>query len=582
MKTKPDGNPVWYLYRKMWQFSKGSRRDIILYVFLFMIVGVLDILVEPMIWSYILNKIQRGEVTQTNVHEIIWLLCAILLSVMCFWAIHGPARVLERNNAFKIRANYREFLTKGTLDLPLEWHTTHHSGKTVDQMNKGTNALFSFSENSFEIIYAILELLVGCVVLTYYFPSSIILTFPLLVVSVWIISRFDKVLNKNQKSLTKQENDISQIVVDVTGNMTTVIVLRIQKLVFESIMKKTREPFALFSYNNKVNEVKWFSTAFLCNVMTITVIIWYLWTNVGTGILFGSIYMLQTYLRNISKLFSRFAGIYNRTMIQQIQVMNAEELAKDFSDTPLINHVLPHKWNVMQIKNLSFSYTESGRLQLDDVSALIRHGQKIAVVGQTGSGKSTFVKVLRDLQHPETLELKIDGNIIEDGFAGIAQGIALIPQKPEIFASTVLENITLGVDYEDELLKEALRISCFDEVVNTLRDGLETRLGEDGMTLSGGQQQRLALARGLLACIGKDIILADEPTSSLDARTARKVFQGLLEKFEDKTVICIVHDLHILELFDTIFVFDEGKLAGVGTHTSLFAGCPAFQRLCGS
>ncbi len=581
MKTKSGGNPVWYLCKKMWQYSAGNRKNIILYVFLFTIVGILDILVEPMIWSHILNRIQKGEVTQTNVYEIIALLGIILVNVIVFWAIHGPARVLERNNAFKIRTNYREFITKGTLDLPLLWHKTHHSGKTVDQISKGTQALFSFSENSFEIIYGILELIIGCSVLAYYFPWSLVLTLGMLAVSVWIISRFDKTLNTNNKILTRKENDISQIVIDVSGNMTTVITLRIAKLVFKSIMDKTREPYALFSKNNKVNELKWFITALLCNTMTITVLVGYILSNVETGILFGSIYLLQNYLRNISKLFSRFAGIYNRTMLQQIQVMNAEELTEQFNENPLFNHVLPARWNVLSIQDLSFSYTGSDYLQLDNVSARIKHGQKIAVVGKTGSGKSTFVNVMRDIQQPEAIQLKVDEEIIEDGFAGIAQGIALIPQKPEIFASTVLENITLGVEYSDELIQEALAISCFEETVLTLKDGLETRLGEDGMTLSGGQQQRLALARGLLACIGKDIILADEPTSSLDAQTARKVFKGLIEKFRDKTVICIVHDLHMLELFDTIFVFDEGKLVGVGPCDQLLEECRAFQDLCG-
>ena len=211
----------------------------------------------------------------------------------------------------------------------------------------------------------------------------------------------------------------------------------------------------------------------------------------------------------------------------------------------------------------------------------IRHGQKIAIVGQSGSGKSTFLSIIRDLHQPQSLQLSIDGIIIDDGFAGIAQGIALIPQKPEIFASTIMENITLGVNYSDEMIDDALEMSCFKCTVMSLKDGLQTRLGEDGLNLSGGQQQRLALARGLLACDGKDIILVDEPTSSLDAQTARSVFKSLIDRFYDKTVICIVHDLHMLELFDTVFVFAEGKLVGNGNHVDLLNNCPSYMELYG-
>lgn len=580
MKEKSDGNPVWYLYKKMWQYSEGNRKKVIRFVLLFSAAGVLDALVEPMIWSHILNRLQQGEITRANVYEIIGLLCIILTNVFLFWAIHGPARVIERDNAFKVKTNYREFLTKGTLDLPLEWHKTHHSGKTIDQMNKGTQALFSFSESSFEILYALIELIVGCTMLAYYFPWSLVLTLGLLTVSVLVISRFDKVLNRNSKELTAKENKIAQTIADVSGNMTTVITLRIAKLVFKSIMDKTREPAQLFSSSNKINETKWFVSSLLCNIMIIVVLGLYILNHVETGILFGNIYLLQVYLRNISRLFSRFASIYNRTMIQQIQVLNAEELAADFRENPLVNHVLPDTWDTLDIRSLSFSYTGKNVLQLNDVSVSIKHGQNIAVVGQTGSGKSTFLNVIRNLYEPQTQTVTIDGVKIDDGFAGIAEGIALIPQIPEIFASTVLHNITLGVEYSEALIQEALQISCFDEVVAKLADGLQTRLGEDGMTLSGGQQQRLALARGLLAGINKDIILADEPTSSLDAQTARTIFRQMLNVFARKTVICIVHDLHMLELFNTIFVFDEGKLAGVGTHAELTETCPAFQKLC--
>lgn len=581
MKENKDGNPVSYLYKKMWQYAAEDKKNIILYVLIFATVGTLDILVEPMIWSHILNRMQKGEITEENVYEIIGLLSILLVNVIFFWSMHGPARVLERNTAFNIRARYREFLTRGVLDLPLLWHKKHHSGQTVDKINKGTGALFSFSENSFEIIYASLELIVGCSVLAYYFPWSLTLTLGMLAVSVWIISRFDKILNTNQKILVKKENEVAQIVVDVSGNMTTVITLSIAKLVFKTIMDKTKEPFPLFSSNNKTNEIKWFITSLLCNTMTITVLAGYILTNVKTGILFGSIYLLQNYLRNISKLFSRFAGIYNRTMIQQIQVMNAEELTVDFNETPFVNHVLPANWNTLSIQNISFSYGKNNRFELQGVSVSIKRGQKIAVVGKSGSGKSTFLSIMRDLYPPDMLQLMVDEKTIEDGFAGIAQGIALIPQKPEIFASTVRENITLGVNYSDELIQQALRISCFDDIISTLAEGLETRLGEDGMTLSGGQQQRLALARGLLACIGKDIILVDEPTSSLDAGTARKFFQGLVSTFGNETIICIVHDLHMLELFDTIFVFDKSELVGVGSHDQLLQTCQAFQDLYG-
>jgi ATP-binding cassette, subfamily B, bacterial len=577
---KSHGNPVTYLYKKMWHYSEDRKSHILLYVGMFIIVGIFESLVEPMVWSHIMNKLQQEGITSKNIHSILGTLSLIIVSALVFWSLHGPARVIERNTAFQVRVNYRKFLTKGTLGLPLEWHKVNHSGRIIDQMTKGTQALFSFSETSFEIVYACLDLIISCTVLALFLPWSLVITLGMLGISICIIGRFDKTLNDNNRKLMHAENGIAQITADSIGNMTTVIVLRIQKSIFGSIMEKTRKPFSLFRRNNIVNEYKWFSTNLLCSAMVVIVFGLYIIDHIDKQILFGNLFLLQTYLRNISKLFSRFAGMYNRAMFQQIQVMNAEELTKNFEENPLVNHVLPSKWINLSIKDLSFSYTGSqGPYQLQNVSLEIRHGQKIAVVGESGSGKSTFLNVMRNLLQSQTLQLTIDGTVIEDGFAGIAEGIALIPQKPEIFASTVRENITLGVSYPDDLIQEALKLSCFDEVVEKLPNGLETNLGEDGLTLSGGQQQRLALARGILASIGKDIILADEPTSSLDPKTARQVFEGILNKFRDKTVICNIHDLGMLKLFDTVFVFDKAKLVGVGTAEELLGTCQEFRDL---
>ena len=582
MKERHYGNPVVYLYKKMWHYAGDGKSSMVLYICMFILVGIFESLVEPLVWSHVINKIQQEGITSANIYGIFGALSLIILSALVFWAVHGPARVIERGAAYeKIKINYRAFLLKGTLGLPLDWHKSHHSGKTIDQVNKGTQGLFSFSETSFEIIYACLELIISCTMLALFLPWSLVITLGMFGVSICIIRRFDKTLNENNRRLARAENEIAEITADGIGNMTTVITLRIQKSIFGSIMEKTRKPFSLFRANNIVNELKWFSTNLLCSIMVVTVFGLYIFQHIDKQILFGNIILLQTYLRNISKLFSRFAGIYNRAMFQQVQVMNAEELAENFDENPLINHVLPSTWVTLSIENLFLSYTgPDGPYKLQDISVNIRHGQKIAVIGKSASGKSSFLHVLRDLHRAQKLHLSIDGVTIQDGFAGIAEGIALTPQTPEIFASTILENLTFGVSYSEDQIKEALQISCFDEVVGRLPNGLATHLGEDGLGLSGGERQRLALARGILASIGKDIILADEPTSSLDAETTRRVFTGLLDRFKDKTVICTIHDLGQLEHFDTVFMFDKGKLVGVGTPEELRNTCHEFRELC--
>jgi ABC-type multidrug transport system fused ATPase/permease subunit len=273
--------------------------------------------------------------------------------------------------------------------------------------------------------------------------------------------------------------------------------------------------------------------------------------------------------------------MYGEVLQRKANVMNAEELTKDFIDESFTNHVLPTNWKQLEIKGLTFSYAngEPDDVHLNDISLSITRGEHIAFVGESGSGKTTLLKIMRDLYHPQQLQLSVDGNTVDTGFEGIRQAIALVPQMPEIFASTIMENITLGAEYEIGTVKYFTDLACFTEVVEKLPLQFNTSMKERGVNLSGGQQQRLALTRGLLACQDKDIVLLDEPTSSLDGLTEMRVYQNILKEFADKTIISTIHHLHLLPLFDKIYVFDQGKIVGCGSLQHLISSHSKFQEL---
>lgn len=263
-------------------------------------------------------------------------------------------------------------------------------------------------------------------------------------------------------------------------------------------------------------------------------------------------------------------------------ISNSEELSKDFQPVKSLGtRRLPKNWSKLKISNLFFSYQpeDGADLHLKDISLVIEKGERIALIGESGGWKTTFLKVMRNLYFPKKLKLFVDDDLIASGFSGISDSISLIPQDPEIFATTIRENITLGVGYSDSRIRAFTDMARFTQVSERLPHKLESSIFEKGVNLSGGEKQRLALARGLLASVDKDIMLLDEPTSSVDFQNELEIFKNVFTAFPKQTIIASVHRLHLLPLFDKVYFFDNGKIIASGTFEELKKTSFEFQKL---
>jgi len=576
-------NPLLFLFAQMWRYSKGCRHIVVWYCLMFVIAGATSLLGFPWVWSRVIDIVQKEGITNSSLHHLLLLLLLPIVLQIVFWGIHGPARVLERVNAFKVRANYRKYLLQGIMTLPMEWHASHHSGDSVDKVEKGASALFEFSSTSFEIIYALVQFTGSFAVLAYFSRSSALSMLAMVGLTIFITVCFDRILVMQYKELNRAENSVSESVFDAISNISTIIILRVEKLVFHAIGHKIDSPLKLFRKNNKLNETKWFLTNLCASLTAAMVLATYFVSHAHDpqGILAGNVYLLINYLDKLATFFFKFTAMYGDILQRRAKVMNAEELAVDFREESFANHILPLDWKSLAMEGLTFSYGSlpNGRPHLVDINLEIKRGQKIAFVGKSGSGKTTLLKVIRDLHAPQSLRLTVDGVPAAEGFAGIARAITLVPQLPEIFATTVGNNITLGAEYDESTVRKFLDMACFTDVVAELPKGLHSSINEKGVNLSGGQMQRLALTRGLLACESKDIVLLDEPTSSLDSTTEMAVYRRIFAGFAGKTIISSVHRLHLLKLFDRICFFEEGAIIAVGSLEELLAQCPAFQVL---
>lgn len=576
-------NPIIFLSRKLWQFSAGNRRKVVLYVVLFVFANGIGTL-EPFVIAKILDVIQFGGVTHENIVFLLMLTSLFVVTQVAFWVFWGPARVIEITNAFLARAKYKMYLLEGTLGLPASWHTDHHSGDTIDKIEKGTNGLYRFGTETFQALQGFMKLGSAFVILSYFSLTSGAIVLVMVVLTIMLILKFDQRLIRQYDEINRADNAIAAKVFDVISNVTTVIILRIEKLVTKAIAKKIHQPFNVFVRNNVINETKWAMVSISGGIMVALVLGIYFYSSLTSGsvVVIGTVYLLWSYVMRVTDVFFNFAYQYGDFVQQKTAVMNAERIAYDFQQVKTVAGIrLSTPWKTLDIQHLSFSYhTDDGAdLHLDDVSMRIARGERIALIGESGSGKSTFLKLLRGLYPSKSSHIALDGKTLKNGIEMLSAQIALIPQDPEIFATTIRENVTMGVDYPMAVVTKYSDMARFTNVVGRLPHGWESSVVEKGVNLSGGEKQRLALARGLLACADKSIVLLDEPTSSVDMKNELAIYESVFKAFKDKTVISSVHRLHLLKEFDSIYYFERGRIVASGSLNELLKTSEKFQEL---
>jgi ABC-type multidrug transport system fused ATPase/permease subunit len=155
----------------------------------------------------------------------------------------------------------------------------------------------------------------------------------------------------------------------------------------------------------------------------------------------------------------------------------------------------------------------------------------------------------------------------------------LVPQEPEIFSSTIKENITLGLPTKAEEIKRVIKLARFNDVVAKLPKGLKSVINEKGVNLSGGQKQRLALARALLFAQDKQVLLLDESTSSVDPENEAHIYEDIFKEYKSKTILASIHKMNLLKYFDRIVMFEDGKIVDEGSFRELLSSSKKFKRV---
>ena len=232
----------------------------------------------------------------------------------------------------------------------------------------------------------------------------------------------------------------------------------------------------------------------------------------------------------------------------------------------------------IEIQGLSFGYGEEP--VLNQLNLSIAPGEKVAIVGASGGGKSTLVQLLLGLYTPQSGSIRFGGATQQEiGLETIRENVAVVLQHPALFNDTVRANLAMGRECSDDACWRALEIAQLDATVRALPQGLDSVVGRSGVRLSGGQRQRLAIARMVLA--DPRVVILDEATSALDAATEYNLHQALARFLSERTTLIIAHRLSAVKQADRVLVFDGGQIAEDGDHLQLIAEGGLYARLYG-
>jgi ATP-binding cassette subfamily B protein len=564
----------------MWARWTSQPGKLAAFLTLFTIATVCDLL-TPIVAGRLVEALGRG-VTAGEADATYWYGVFIALSFGFYMVRNLSVRFW---NPLAAR-NMKTIVVSGFADVQRfssQWHADNFAGATVRRVSRAMWAYDQLSDTFAWFVLPSVVVLGGMTVVMFLkwpivgaYLGAMILVFALATI---LLSRFH--IQKANEASNSADTRIGAALADaVTGNPTVKAfgaeareVARFEGVVEDWRLKATRTWNRFTDAWAIQNLLLW---TLLAGLLGLVLNAWRAGDATPGDAAFAltAFLLISGYLRtlgeNVQMLQRGFADIED-------VVAYARE-AEDVKDPSPPARFAPARGEVV-FDRVGFAYRgQDGRLY-DDFSLQIAPGETVALVGATGSGKSTFVKLVQRLYDVSDGAVRIDGQDVRSVIqASLRQSIALVPQDPALFHRSLFENIAYArPDASLAEVEDAARRARAHDFIAHLPKGYETEVGERGVKLSGGERQRVALARAFLA--DAPLLILDEATSSLDTETEREVQEAMKALMAGRTTILIAHRLSTIREADRILVFDRGRVVEQGTHASLVASGGVYARL---
>lgn len=515
---------------------------------------------------------------------------AIFLLLVCYVAycvLQYLASVLAAYVSNKMTRKLRSDLFAKIVKLPIRYVDTHPHGDIMSRMTNDVDNISMAVSNSITSLVSGILTLIGCLaIMIWYSPLLTLVASSILVITLLItkiMSKKMRPLFKNQQAILGNLNSITEEM--VSGSKTVMAYNRQDEAIDDfneasknftkvaikaQIISGSMGPVMNFVGNLGYFLVCISGSLFILNNIGNTL--------TGDPLTVGIVIMFLTTTKQFTRPINEIANLYTALITALAGAERVFDLLDEPSEDFSMKKELGDVEGVIDFKNVNFGYNPENPV-LKDFTIDIYKGHKIALVGATGSGKTTIVNLLLRFYDIESGEILIDGTNINDvSKAELRKNISIVLQDPVLFNDSVYNNIKYGnLNATDEEIYQALKYANCDDFVDKLEDGVHTVLREGASNISQGQRQLLTIARAILA--DPKILILDEATSSVDTRTEKRIQDAMVKLMENRTSIIIAHRLSTIEDADLILVLDSGHIVEMGNHRELLEIDGVYSRL---
>lgn len=534
-------------------------------------------LLGPLITQYALDN----TIPQKNMGQLVLLTLAFVGTIavsITFSTIRSRIMtVVGQDIIFDIRTD----LFKHLQELPFEYYDNRPHGKILIRVVNYVNSVSDMLSNG--IINVILECLNMLFIMIFMFFVNVKLSLVVLSglpIFAVIMMMIKKIQRKAWQDVSNKSSNLNAYLQEnITGARVTQIFTREEEnaQIFDRLSEKYRKSWInAVKYSNLV----WPATDNVSTLVRAAIFVVGLLVLTPAAVSLGTIVAMTSYassfwqpIMNLSNIFNNF--INNIAYLERIfETLDEPATIADKPNAQDIGDITGE----VKFDDVTFSY-EQGKTVLEHISFDVKPGESVALVGPTGAGKSTVVSLLSRFYDLDSGKITIDGKDISQAtLHSLRSQMGIMLQDSFIFSGTIYDNIRYGrLDATEEEIREAAKIVCADEFISEMKDGYMTEVNERGSKLSGGQKQLISFARTLLS--DPKILVLDEATSSIDARTEKLLQQGLQRLLVGRTSFIIAHRLSTIKNCDKIMYIDNKGIAECGTHDQLIAKKGEYYKL---